>query len=259
MLLLILIPAMMTAVSVVREKEMGSITNLYVTPATGLEFLVGKQLPYAAIAFVSFVSLLLLGLFLFQVPVKGSLVALLLGAALIREREHGTIEHLLVMPLTPTEILLAKVWANGLVIVVATSLSLRLVVQWWLELPIVGSISLFLAGVVIYLFSVTSLGIFLATLARSMPQFALLALPVFIVMNLLSGGTTPIESMPQILQMVMQFLPSTHFVSFAQAILYRGAGFDIVWPEFVATAAIGAVFFGGALARFRKTITAMQT
>jgi ribosome-dependent ATPase len=259
MLLLILIPAMMTAVSVVREKEMGSITNLYVTPATGLEFLVGKQLPYAAIAFVSFVSLLLLGLFLFQVPVKGSLVALLLGAALIREREHGTIEHLLVMPLTPTEILLAKVWANGLVIVVATSLSLRLVVQWWLELPIVGSISLFLAGVVIYLFSVTSLGIFLATLARSMPQFALLALPVFIVMNLLSGGTTPIESMPQILQMVMQFLPSTHFVSFAQAILYRGAGFDIVWPEFAATAAIGAVFFGGALARFRKTITAMQT
>jgi ABC-2 type transport system permease protein len=92
-----------------------------------------------------------------------------------------------------------------------------------------------------------------------MPQFALLALPVFIVMNLLSGGTTPIESMPQILQMVMQFLPSTHFVSFAQAILYRGAGFDIVWPEFAATAAIGAVFFGGALARFRKTITAMQT
>jgi ribosome-dependent ATPase len=82
MLLLILIPAMMTAVSVVREKEMGSITNLYVTPATGLEFLVGKQLPYVAIAWASFVSLLLLGLFLFQVPVKGSLVALLLGAAL---------------------------------------------------------------------------------------------------------------------------------------------------------------------------------
>jgi ribosome-dependent ATPase len=82
MLLLILIPAMMTAVGVVREKEMGSITNLYVTPATGLEFLLGKQLPYALLAFGSFASLLLLGLLLFQVPVKGSLVALLLGAAL---------------------------------------------------------------------------------------------------------------------------------------------------------------------------------
>jgi ABC-2 type transport system permease protein len=181
------------------------------------------------------------------------------GAALIREREHGTIEHLLVMPLTPTEIMLAKVWANGVVIVVATALSLRLVVQWWLELPIVGSIPLFLAGVVLYLFSVTSLGIFLATLARSMPQFALLALPVFIVMNMLSGGTTPAESMPQLLQTVMQFLPSTHFVSLTQAILYRGAGVDSVWAHFAATAAIGAVFFVGALLRFRTALTAMQT
>jgi ABC-2 type transport system permease protein len=81
---------------------------------------------------------------------------------------------------------------------------------------------------------------------------------VFIIMNLLSGGNTPLESMPQVLQTVMQGSPSTHFVSFAQAILYRGAGLDIVWPEFAATAAIGAVCFGGALLRFRKALTAMQ-
>jgi ABC-2 type transport system permease protein len=189
-----------------------------------------------------------------------TLIAMFLaGAALIREREHGTIEHLLVMPLTPTEIMLAKIWANGLVIVVAAALSLRLVVQGWLGLAIAGSMALFVAGVVIYLFAIASLSIFLATLARSMPQFALLAFPLFIIMNLLSGGNTPLDSMPQFLRTVMQGSPSTHFVSVAQAILYRGAGFDIVWPEFAATAAIGAVFFGGALARFRKTITAMQT
>jgi ribosome-dependent ATPase len=82
MLMLVLIPAMMTAVGVVREKEMGSITNLYATPVTGLEFLLGKQLPYAVLAFASFASLLLLGWGLFQVPVKGSLVALIVGAAL---------------------------------------------------------------------------------------------------------------------------------------------------------------------------------
>ena len=187
------------------------------------------------------------------------LAMFLTGAALIREREHGTIEHLLVMLLTPTEIMLAKIWANGLVIVVAASLSLRLVVKGWLGLSIAGSMTLFVAGVVLYLFAVTSLSIFLATLARSMPQFALLAFPVFIVMNLLSGGNTPLDSMPQFLQTVMQGSPSTHFVSFAQAILYRGAGFDIVWPEFAATAAIGAVFFVGALLRFRKALTAMQT
>jgi ABC-2 type transport system permease protein len=189
-----------------------------------------------------------------------TLIAMFLaGAALIREREHGTLEHLLVMPLTSTEIMLAKIWANGLVIVVAAALSLRLVVQGWLGLAIAGSMALFVAGVVIYLFAIASLSIFLATLARSMPQFALLAFPLFIIMNLLSGGNTPLDSMPQFLQTVMQGSPSTHFVSVAQAILYRGAGVDIVWREFAATAAIGAVFFGGALARFRKTITAMQT
>jgi ABC-2 type transport system permease protein len=188
-----------------------------------------------------------------------TLIAMFLaGAALIREREHGTIEHLLVMPLTPTEIMLAKIWANGLVIVVATALSLRLVVQAWLGLAIAGSMALFVGGVAIYLFAIASLSIFLATLARSMPQFALLAFPVFIIMNLLSGGNTPLDSMPPLLQTVMQGSPSTHFVSFAQAILYRGAGFDMVWPEFAATAAIGAVFFVGALWRFRKALTAVQ-
>ena len=186
------------------------------------------------------------------------LAVILTGAALIREREHGTIEHLLVMPLQPVEIMLAKIWANGLVIVVAATLSLKLVVQGVLAVPITGSIILFVAGAVLYLFSVTSLGIFLATLARSMPQFGLLAFPVFIVMNLLSGGTTPLDSMPEVLQQVMQLSPSTHFVSFAQSILYRGAGFEVVWREFLAVTVIGVVFFVGALLRFRKMISVIQ-
>ena len=182
----------------------------------------------------------------------------LTGAALIREREHGTIEHLLVMPLTPAEIMIAKVWANGLVTVIAATLSLKLVIQGVLQVPISGSITLFVMGTVIYLFSVTALGIFLATLARSMPQFGLLAFPVFIVMILLSGGSTPLESMPTWLQHVMRLSPSTHFVSFAQGILYRGAGFDVVWPQFAAVSGIGAVFFVGALLRFRKMVTLIQ-
>jgi multidrug resistance efflux pump len=156
-------------------------------------------------------------------------------------------------------IVLAKIWANGLVIVVAAVLSLYGVVQGWLGVPIAGSIPLFVAGTVIYLFSVTALGIFLATLTRSMPQFGLLAIPVFMVMNLLSGGTTPLDSMPELLQALMQLSPSTHFVSFAQAILYRDAGFAVVWPYFAAVAASGAVFFGIALLRFRRMVTLMQS
>ena len=182
------------------------------------------------------------------------LAVLLTGAALIREREHGTIEHLLVMPLTPAEIMVAKMWANGLVIAIAAFLSLKLVVQGVLGIPIAGSISLFMFGVVIHLFAVTALGIFLSTLVRSMPQFGLLAFPVFMIMILLSGGITPLDSMPEILQFIMKFAPSTHFVSFAQSILYRGAGFDVVWRDFATVALIGAVFFIGALLRFRKTV-----
>ena len=186
------------------------------------------------------------------------LAIFLSGAALIREREHGTIEHLLVMPLAPAEIMLAKIWANGLVVVVAASLSLRLMVQGVLQVPIAGSLPLFVVGEVIYLFSATSLGIFLATLARSMPQFALLAMPVFIVMNLLSGSNTPFDSMPMPVQRIMMFSPSTHFVSLAQAILFRDAGFAVVWKEFLATAATGAVFFTAALLRFRRTVSELQ-
>ncbi len=114
------------------------------------------------------------------------LAVILSGGALIREREHGTIEHLLVMPVTPVEIILSKIWANGLVIVVAATLSLVLVVQILLKVPIAGSLTLFVAGTLLYQFSVTALGILLATFTGTMGQFGLLAIPVLIVLNLLS-------------------------------------------------------------------------
>ncbi len=183
----------------------------------------------------------------------------LTGAALIREREHGTIEHLLVMPLTPFEIMMAKVWANGLVILIAAGLSLWLVVETLLQVPVAGSKPLFLAGTALYLFFATALGIFLATIARSMPQFGLLFILVFLPMNLLSGGETPIESQPELLQTFMQAVPSTHFVGFAQAILFRGAGIDTVWPQFLLVGAIGGLFFAVAAARFRRSIAVTRS
>ena len=184
------------------------------------------------------------------------LAIILAGAAIVREREHGTMDHLLVMPVTPSEIALAKIWANSLVITVAVGLSLYFVVRGLLRVPIAGSIPLFMLGVVIYLFFATAIGIFLGTVARSMPQLGLLFILVFLPMNMLSGSNTPLESMPPWLAMVMQASPSTHFVSFAQAILYRGAGLDVVWLQFLAVASIGGLFFGLALLRFRKVAAA---
>jgi len=180
------------------------------------------------------------------------LAIILAGAAIVREREHGTMDHLLVMPLTPFEIAMSKVWANGLVITVAVGLSLYLVVRWMLAIPIAGSIPLFMVGVVIYLFFATAVGIFLGTVARSMPQLGLLYMLVTLPMNMLSGSNTPLESMPSWLANVMQLSPSTHFVLFAQSILYRGAGIDVVWPQFLAVATVGGLFFGFAILRFRS-------
>jgi ABC-2 type transport system permease protein len=180
------------------------------------------------------------------------LAIILAGAAIIREREHGTMDHLMVMPLTPFEIAMSKVWANGLVITVAVGLSLYIVVRTILGIPIAGSIPLFMVGVVIYLFFATAIGIFLGTVARSMPQLGLLYMLIYMPMNMLSGSNTPLESMPTWLATVMQASPSTHFVSFAQSILYRGAGIDVVWPQFLAVALIGGLFFGIAVLRFRS-------
>ena len=184
------------------------------------------------------------------------LAIILAGAALVREREHGTMDHLLVMPLTPFEIAMSKIWANGLVIVVAVGLSLYFVVRGLLGIPIAGSVPLFLFGVAIYLFFATAVGILLGTIARSMPQLGLLYLLVYLPLAMLSGSNTPLESMPPWLATIAQVSPTAHFVSFAQAILYRGAGLAVVWPQFVTVALIGGLFLGLALLRFRKVTAA---
>jgi ABC-2 type transport system permease protein len=183
------------------------------------------------------------------------LAIILAGAALVREREHGTMDHLLVMPLSPFEIAMSKIWANGFVIAVAVGLSLYLVIRLLLKIPIAGSIPLFMFGAILYLFFATAIGLFLGTVARSMPQLGLLYMLVAVPMNVLSGGATPLESMPPWLATVMQASPSTHFVSFAQAILYRGAGLDVVWPQFLAVAGIASLFLMLSLLRFRSTLS----
>jgi ABC-2 type transport system permease protein len=179
---------------------------------------------------------------------------ILAGAALIREREHGTIEHLLVMPVTAGEIMVSKIWSMSLVVLAATAVSIFVVVEGVLGVPIHGSVALFLLGAALQLFATTSLGIFLATLAGSMPQFGMLLMLVLLPLQILSGGTTPRESMPEAIQWLMTAAPNTHFVILAQAVLYRGAGLSVVWPQLLALAGIGAVLFAFSLARFRTSL-----
>ncbi|MCM1129771.1 MAG: ABC transporter permease [Alistipes senegalensis] len=182
------------------------------------------------------------------------LTIILVGAAYIREREHGTIEHLLAMPLVPIEIMASKIWANGLAVLIAATVSLTLIIRLLLKVPIAGSIPLFIAAAAIYLFSAGAIGIFLGTIARSMPQLGLLIFLTIIPMQMLSGGSTPQESMPAAMQYLMTVVPITYFVRLAQSILYRGAGLAIVWKDMLIMGLIGIVFFMAAQARFRTSV-----
>ena len=163
------------------------------------------------------------------------LAIILTGAALIRERENGTLEHLLVMPVRTFEIMAAKIWSMMAVVLVA-------------------SVLLFLSGVALHLFAATSLGIFLACISRNMPQLGMLLILVFLPMQMLSGGSTPRESMPVWVQNVMLAAPTTHFVEFSQAILYRGAGLNVVWRPFLILFVTGVILFFISLLRFRKSV-----
>lgn len=182
------------------------------------------------------------------------LTTILTGAAMIREREHGTIEHLLAMPLTPLDIAVAKIWANAAVVLVAAALSLTFVMQGALGIEIAGSRALFLLGTALFLFSATALGVFLATIARSMAQFALLVMLIILPMLMLSGGETPVEGQPDWLQVGTLILPSRHYMAASQSIVFRGAGAEIVWPEFLWMALIGAALLALSLLLFRRSV-----
>lgn len=182
------------------------------------------------------------------------LATILTGAAMIREREHGTIEHLLAMPLAPFDIAAAKIWSNAAVVLTSSALALVFVLQGVLDVEVAGSEALFLLGTALFLFTATALGVFLATLARSMAQFALLVMLTVLPMLMLSGGETPVEGQPPWLQAATQLLPSRHYMSCSQSIVYKGAGIETVWPEFVWMALLGAALLLLSLMLFRRSV-----
>lgn len=177
---------------------------------------------------------------------------ILTGAALIREREHGTIEHLLVMPVTPVEIMVSKIWSMSGVVLISSFLSLTVMVQMVLDIPLQGSLALFMLATALQLFATASLGIFLATVAGSMPQFGILLMLVLLPLQILSGAQTPRESMPELVQTLMLAAPNTHYVILSQSVLFRGAGLGVVWPQLVALLVIGGLLFVFSLGQFRR-------
>ncbi|NOL49816.1 ABC transporter permease [Pelistega europaea] len=192
-----------------------------------------------------------------QVVGNISLITLLLsGAAVIRERERGTIEHLLVMPVSSSEIALSKIIANGAIILTAAILSLYFVVHIGLDVPIpLRVFPLFSLGVVVFLFSMASLGILLATIAPTMPQFGLLCIPVYVVMHMLSGITSPVENMPVLIQNITLFSPQTILSTFAQQVLFKQAPLSMVHIHLIKMLGMGTLFLIIALVQFKTMLS----
>lgn len=179
---------------------------------------------------------------------------LLSGAALVREREHGTIEHLMVMPLRAFEIMLSKILSTCLVVLVCVSFSLLVVIELILKIPLSGSVPLYLLCTFLVLFATTSMGVFMGTIVKNMPQLGMIFILTILPLMLLSGSITPYESMPMILQDLMKLMPTSHFVDLSQAILFKGAGLSIIWEKMLIIFIIGVVFFVSTLALFKRSL-----
>ena len=169
------------------------------------------------------------------------LAVLLTGAALIRERERGTVEHLLVMPVTPFEIMTSKIWSMGLVVLVASALSVSSSCRacWRSRFMVRSSLPVRRGAIPVRRHVAGDVPGHLRphdAAVRAADDSGVLPL------QMLSGGSTPRESMPEWVQQIMLAAPTTHFVMLSQGILFRGAGLSAVWPQFLALALIGATF-----------------
>ncbi|MBW6494027.1 MAG: ABC transporter permease [Burkholderiaceae bacterium] len=174
------------------------------------------------------------------------------AAAAVREKERGTIEQLLVTPLSALQILLPKVVAMTLVILLGTAASLLFVLHGAFDFPMKGSLALFFTVTALYTFTTAGLGLYIATIARNLAQAALLAILVLMPMIFLSGAWTPPEAMPSGLREAMFLSPLYYFIEMGYGILLKGAGLDILWDSLLGLALLGMTIFGLGVWRFKR-------
>ncbi|VBB44503.1 ABC-2 type transporter [uncultured Desulfatiglans sp.] len=180
------------------------------------------------------------------------LVVLLPAAALVREKERGTIEQLLVSPLSPFQIVLPKIAAMSAVILAGTALCLFSVLGAVFHLPFRGSLLFFFAVTALYVFTTAGLGVLAATFARNMAQVGMLTVLMVAPMLFLSGNWTPPEAMNRVMVFFMTLSPLHYFIDASFGILLKGAGLKLLWDDILAMALIGATVFGIGLWRFRR-------
>ena len=180
------------------------------------------------------------------------LAMMLPAAAAVREKERGTIEQLLVSPLTPVQILLPKVIAMTLVILLGTALSIGLIIHGVFHVPMKGSLTLFFTVTAMYTFAMSGLGLFVSTMSRNLAQAAMMIIMIMMPIILLSGAWTPPEAMPVGIRQAMYISPLYYYIEVSYGILLKGAGIKILWDSLLGLGLLGSLVFSFGVLRFRR-------
>ncbi len=180
------------------------------------------------------------------------LAMMLPAAAAVREKERGTIEQLLVSPLTPMQIMLSKVISMTLVILIGTAVSVGFVLYGFFDIPIKGSLPLFFLVTALYTFAMSGLGLFISTISRNLAQATMLVIMIMMPIILLSGAWTPPEAMPDGIRQAMYLSPLYYYIEMAYGILLKGAGLTVLWDSLLGLTLLGSVVFVFGVWRFKR-------
>jgi ABC-2 type transport system permease protein len=178
---------------------------------------------------------------------------LLTSLAVVRERELGTLEQLMVSPLSPAELIIGKTVPFAIIGLVDLVL-ISAVALLWFRVPFEGSFLLLLLAGVLYLFSTLGLGLLISTISNTQQEAVMTSFLFIMPLMLLSGFMFPVSSMPVAFQWLTLLNPLRHFLEIVRAIFLKGAGLDALWPQFLALTLMGAGLLGFATTRFHKTV-----
>ncbi|MES1994383.1 MAG: ABC transporter permease [Pseudomonadota bacterium] len=174
------------------------------------------------------------------------------AAAMVREKERGTVEQLLVSPLTPLEIMLPKVFAMTMVILLGVTVTVYGVLGPIFHIPFRGNVFLFYILTAIYVFSTAGFGLAISTVVNNLAQVGLMVIMLLSPMLMLSGTFVPPEAMPTVLGYLMLLSPLHHFIEIVMGILLKGVGLDVLWPSVLGMFLLGGAVFGFGTWRFRR-------
>ncbi len=180
------------------------------------------------------------------------LAIVLPAAATVREKERGTIEQLIVSPLSPIQILLPKILSMMIVILIGTAISVFLILGLLFDVPIKGSLPLFFGVTLLYVFSTAGIGLVAATMSRNLAQVGMLTIMMLAPIILLSGVWTPPEAMPAGFRQAMYLSPLSYYIEMGYGILLKGAGLDILWDSLLSLALLGSLIFSFGVWRFKR-------